>query len=111
MARRYDTRATIFSPEGRLYQVEYALEAISHSGASLGILAENGVVLAGEKRNVSPLLDDVKYSEKIYKIHDDLCCSVSGITSDANVLINELRMIGQRYVSHNRNLKKSNFVF
>ena len=99
MARRYDTRATIFSPEGRLYQVEYALEAISHSGASLGILAENGVVLAGEKRNVSPLLDDVKYSEKIYKIHDDLCCSVSGITSDANVLINELRMIGQRYVS------------
>ena len=96
MARRYDTRATIFSPEGRLYQVEYALEAISHSGASLGILAENGVVLAGEKRNVSPLLDDVKYSEKIYKIHDDLCCSVSGITSDANVLINELRMIGQR---------------
>ncbi|CAF1177791.1 unnamed protein product [Adineta steineri] len=98
MARRYDTRATIFSPEGRLYQVEYALEAISHSGASLGILAENGVVLAGEKRNVSPLLDDVKYSEKIYKIHDDLCCSVSGITSDANVLINELRMIGQRYL-------------
>jgi 20S proteasome subunit alpha 3 len=84
MARRYDTRATIFSPEGRLYQVEYALEAISHSGASLGILAENGVVLAGEKRNVSPLLDDV------------LCCSVSGITSDANVLINELRLIGQR---------------
>jgi len=98
MARRYDTRATIFSPEGRLYQVEYALEAISHAGASLGILAENGVVLAGEKRNISPLLDDVKYSEKIYKIHDDLCCSVSGITSDANVLINELRMIGQRYL-------------
>ena len=99
MARRYDTRATIFSPEGRLYQVEYALEAISHAGASLGILAENGIVLAGEKRNISPLLDDVKYSEKIYKIHDDLCCSVSGITSDANILINELRMIGQRYVN------------
>ncbi|CAF4310534.1 unnamed protein product, partial [Rotaria sp. Silwood2] len=98
MARRYDTRATIFSPEGRLYQVEYALEAISHAGASLGILAENGVVLAGEKRNISPLLDDVKYSEKIYKVHDDLCCSVSGITSDANVLINELRLIGQRYL-------------
>ena len=40
---------------------------------------------------------DVKYSEKIYKIHNDLCCSVSGITSDANVLINELRLIAQRY--------------
>jgi len=39
----------------------------------------------------------VNYSEKIYKLNDDLCCSVSGITSDANVLINELRLIAQRY--------------
>ena len=36
-------------------------------------------------------------SEKIYQIHDDMACSVAGITSDANVLINELRLIAQRY--------------
>jgi len=97
MSRRYDTRTTIFSPEGRLYQVEYALEAISHAGTSLGILAEDGILLAAEKRNTNKLLDDVNFSEKIYKINEDIACSVSGITSDANVLINELRLIAQRY--------------
>lgn len=97
MSRRYDTRTTIFSPEGRLYQVEYALEAISHAGTSLGILADDGILLAAERRNTNKLLDEVSYSEKIYKLNEDLCCSVSGITSDANVLINELRLIAQRY--------------
>jgi len=50
MARRYDFRTTIFSPEGRLYQVEYAMEAISHAGAAVGILAKDGIILAAEKK-------------------------------------------------------------
>ncbi len=53
MSRRYDTRTTTFSPEGRLYQVEYAMEAISNAGAALGVLAKDGVVLAAEKRITS----------------------------------------------------------
>jgi 20S proteasome subunit alpha 3 len=53
MARRYDSRTTIFSPEGRLYQVEYAMEAISNAGAAIGILAKDGVVLAAEKKITS----------------------------------------------------------
>lgn len=69
-SRRYDTRTTIFSPEGRLYQVEYALEAISHAGTSLGILASDGILLAAEKRNTNKLLDEVNYSEKIYKLNE-----------------------------------------
>ncbi|CAE1178411.1 PSMA4 [Acanthosepion pharaonis] len=98
MARRYDSRTTIFSPEGRLYQVEYAMEAIGHAGSCLGILASDGVLLAAERRNVNKLLDEVSYSEKIYNLHDDMACSVAGITSDANVLTNELRLIAQRYL-------------
>ncbi len=97
MARRYDTRTTIFSPEGRLYQVEYAMEAIGHAGTCLGILAADGVVLAAERRNTNKLLDEVFHSEKIYHLNENMACSVAGITSDANVLTNELRLIGQRY--------------
>ncbi|KAF4523043.1 hypothetical protein B566_EDAN012772 [Ephemera danica] len=98
MARRYDTRTTIFSPEGRLFQVEYAIEAIGHAGTCLGILASDGILLAAERRNTNKLLDEVFFSEKIYKINEDMVCSVAGITSDANVLTNELRVIAQRYL-------------
>jgi 20S proteasome subunit alpha 3 len=99
MARRYDTRTTIFSPEGRLYQVEYAMEAIGHAGTCLGILANDGIILAAEKKNTNVLLDDENFfSDKIYKLYDDMVCSVAGITSDANVLTNELRLLAQRYI-------------
>merc|ERR1712137_670376 len=89
MSRRYDSRTTIFSPQGRLYQVEYAMEAISHAGAALGILAKDGVVLAAEKLVTSKLLDPGLRSEKLYKLDDHVACVVSGITADANILIHQ----------------------
>lgn len=58
MARRYDSRTTIFSPEGRLYQVEYAMEATNLAGTCLGILVTDGILIASEKRNIDKLLDD-----------------------------------------------------
>lgn len=91
MARRYDTRTTIFSPEGRLYQVEYAMEAISHAGTCIGILATDGIIIAAEKRNVHKLLDDEVINEKIYRLSANIACTVAGITADANILINHLR--------------------
>ena len=97
MARRYDTRTTIFSPEGRLYQVEYAMEAIGHAGTCLGILASDGILLAAERKSTNKLLDEVFHSEKIYTINDNTACTVAGLTSDANLLTQELRLIGQRY--------------
>lgn len=100
MSRRYDSRTTIFSPEGRLYQVEYAMEAIGHAGTCLGIVASDGIVLAAEKRNTNKLLDELSYSEKIYRLHEDMACSVAGITSDANVLTNQLRLFSQRHLLH-----------
>ena len=54
---------------GRLYQVEYAMEAIGHAGTCLGILAKDGVLLAAEKRNTHKLLDELAHSEKIYKLN------------------------------------------
>eukprot|EP01111_Echinosteliopsis_oligospora_P012393 TRINITY_DN422_c0_g1_i1.p1 TRINITY_DN422_c0_g1~~TRINITY_DN422_c0_g1_i1.p1 ORF type:complete len:249 (-),score=88.57 TRINITY_DN422_c0_g1_i1:53-799(-) len=98
MARRYDSRTTIFSPEGRLYQVEYAMAAIDHAGACVGILAKDGVVLAAEKKSTSKLLENTVSSEKMYKIDDHLACVVAGITADANIIINYARLSSQRHL-------------
>lgn len=100
MARRYDTRTTIFSPEGRLYQVEYAMEAISNAGAAIGILATDGVVLIAEKKITSKLLDTHAVGvrrEKMYRLDDHISCAVAGITADANILVNMSRLAAQRY--------------
>jgi len=97
MARRYDSRTTTFSPEGRLYQVEYAMEAINLAGSTVGILAEDGVILAGEKKTTSKLLDQAKQHEKLFQLDDAMFCAVAGITSDANVLINRLRLTAQQH--------------
>jgi 20S proteasome subunit alpha 3 len=79
-----------------LYQVEYAMEAISHAGICVGILATDGIVLAVEKKITSKLLENTN-SEKMYKVDDHLACSVAGITADANILINYARLCAQRY--------------
>lgn len=64
------SRTTIFSPEGRLYQVEYALEAISHAGTALGILASDGIVLAAERKVTSKLLEQDTSAEKLYTLNE-----------------------------------------
>jgi 20S proteasome subunit alpha 3 len=74
------------------------MEAIGNAGTCLGVLANDGIVLAAERRNTNKLLDEESVTEKVYKLHDDMACSVAGITSDANVLTNELRQIAQRYL-------------
>lgn len=82
------------------------MEAISHAGTCLGILASDGIVIAAEKKNVHKLLDDTVsippshcsliiclkvLAEKIYRLSDNISCTVAGITADANILINHLR--------------------
>lgn len=99
MARRYDSRTTIFSPEGRLYQVEYAMEAIGRdAGSAIGILGTNGVVLAAEKKTTSKLLESDKTSEKMYMVDNHIACAVAGIRADANILINNARLTAQRHL-------------
>lgn len=98
MSRRYDSRTTIFSPEGRLYQVEYAQEAISNAGTAIGILSSEGVVLACEKKVTSKLLDDDGSAEKLYIINDQMICAVAGMTADASILVNSARVRAQQYL-------------
>jgi hypothetical protein len=70
-------QTTIFSPEGRLYQVEYALEAISHAGTALGILAQDGIVLAAERKVTSKLLEQDTSAEKLYILNE--CVTILSI--------------------------------
>uniref|UniRef100_A0A0D3GQT1 Proteasome subunit alpha type n=1 Tax=Oryza barthii TaxID=65489 RepID=A0A0D3GQT1_9ORYZ len=97
MSRRYDSCMTIFSPEGRLYQVEYAMEAIGNAGSALGVLAADGVVLGGKKKVTSKLLQTSRSAEKMYKIDSHLACAVAEIMSDANILLNTACLHAQRY--------------
>lgn len=98
MSRRYDSQTTTFSPEGRLHQVEYAMGAINSAGSTLGVLADDGVVLVGEKKTTSKLLDQGKQHEKLFKINGTSICAVAGLTSDANVLLNRMRHTAQSHL-------------
>jgi 20S proteasome subunit alpha 3 len=53
-----------------LYQVEYALEAISHAGTALGVLAKDGIVLAAERKVTSKLLEQDTSAEKLYILNE-----------------------------------------
>lgn len=99
MSRSYDRRTTTFSPEGRLYQVEYAMAAVDQGGTCLGIMTNNGVILAVEKKTTHKLLDDDPrlLSDKLFQISPEAVCAVAGFTADANVLIEEIRLVSERY--------------
>mmetsp|Transcript_25058 Transcript_25058/g.69127 ORF Transcript_25058/g.69127 Transcript_25058/m.69127 type:complete len:268 (+) Transcript_25058:175-978(+) len=97
MARRYDSSTTTFSPEGRLHQVEYAIEAINNAGTCVGILAKDGIVMASERRITSGLLAPSKTSEKTYQLSSHISCNVAGLTADANILIDQARLRAGRY--------------
>lgn len=98
MSRRYDSSTTTFSPEGRIHQVEYAMESINNAGTCVGLLSEEGVVLAAEKRTLSKLLAPNQRSEKTVLLDDHCVALLAGLTSDANTLVNNIRVNSQRYL-------------
>ena len=90
----YDRGITIFSPDGRLYQVEYAREAVRRGTASLGIRTTGGVIFAVDKRIPSPLLEDSSV-EKIHKADDHIGIASAGHVADARQLIDFARRQAQ----------------
>jgi len=90
----YDRGITIFSPDGRLYQVEYAREAVKRGTASIGIRTEDGVVLAVDKRIRSELMERTSV-EKIHKADDHIGIASAGHVADARQLIDFARQQAQ----------------
>ncbi|MES1920318.1 hypothetical protein MHBO_002001 [Bonamia ostreae] len=97
MSRRFDRRTTEFSPEGRIHQLENAMEAISKGGAGVAILTKDGVVFAAERRITSKLIDFKTESEKMYRLDKHITCLVAGLQADANTLIDFARRASQNY--------------
>ena len=79
----YDRGVNTFSPEGRLFQVEYAIEAIKLGSTAIGITTQEGVVLAVERRLSSPLMEPSSI-EKIFEVDSHIGCAMSGILADAS---------------------------
>ena len=90
----YDRGITIFSPDGRLYQVEYAREAVKRGTASIGVRAHDGVVLVVDKFIRSPLLEQTSV-EKLHKADDHIGVASAGHVADARQLIDYARRQAQ----------------
>ena len=92
--REYDRAITIFSPEGRIYQVEYALELVKRGSPIVGVRSEEGVILAAMEPQLSKLAAPGN-SKKIFKIDDHIGVAIAGLSPDARVLIKQARLYSQ----------------
>jgi len=89
----YDRAITVFSPDGRLFQVEYAMALVDRGATILGIVCSEGVVLGAEE-TIDPL-EEVGSSWKIFKLDNHIGVAIVGLSSDARVLIDQARIHAQ----------------
>ena len=92
----YDRAITMFSPDGRLLQVEYAKKTVRQGSTAIGIVCSDGILLVTDKRIVDTLIVPESV-EKIFQIDDHIGATASGILSDARVLIERSQLRAQQH--------------
>ncbi|MBN2053229.1 archaeal proteasome endopeptidase complex subunit alpha [Candidatus Woesearchaeota archaeon] len=92
----YDRAITMFSPDGRLLQVEYAKKTVRLGNTAIGMVCKDGVLLVTDKRIVDKLVVP-EAIEKIFKIDDHLMATAAGILSDARVLVEQGQVRAQQH--------------
>ncbi len=92
----YDRAITVFSPDGKLYQVEYAFEAVKRGWSTIGMKCKEGALIAVEKRRPQALID-FSHLEKIFVVDDHIMTSFAGLAADGRVLVDVAREMALRY--------------
>ncbi|MHA1304265.1 MAG: archaeal proteasome endopeptidase complex subunit alpha [Candidatus Heimdallarchaeaceae archaeon] len=87
----YDRTSIMYSPEGRLIQVEYARESVRRGSIAVGIKSKNGVVLAGLLR----MVDLNEPDQKVHKVDENIYATFAGVAADGRVLISRARLESQ----------------
>ncbi|KAH7726725.1 20S proteasome alpha5 subunit [Aphelenchoides avenae] len=101
----YDRGVNTFSPEGRLFQVEYAIEAVKLGSTSIGIRTSEGVILAAEKRATSKLMVNDAI-EKISKVDSHIAVTFAGLIADSRTLVERAQMESQNFwFTYNRKIR------
>jgi proteasome alpha subunit len=106
----YDRAITVFSPDGRLFQVEYAREAVKRGTTTVGLKYKTGVVLIVDKRVTSSLVEPDSI-EKIFEIDGHIGCATSGLVADARALIDRARLDAQiNEITYNEKIQVKTLV-
>lgn len=90
----YDRAITVFSPDGRLFQVEYAREAVKRGTTTVGVKFKDGALLIVDKRITSRLVEPTSI-EKIFRLDKHVGCATSGLVADARSLVDRARVDAQ----------------
>lgn len=85
---QYDTDVTMFSPQGRLHQLEYAMEAVKQGSPCVGLRSATHAVLVVYKRSPDEL---ASHLEKLFKVDEHMAIAISGLTADARYLCKHMR--------------------
>ena len=92
----YDRSSTMFSPDGRLLQVEYAKKAVRQAATSMGIVCKEGVLLLADKRILEKLVIGSSI-DKVFQVDDHIAACATGFLMDARVLIERAQVIAQQH--------------
>jgi len=89
----YDRAITVFSPDGRLYQVEYAIETVRRGTIAVGIKSKDGIVIAVEEKPRKLQISDV--AQKIFQVDDHVGLAAAGYIPDARSQVDNARFFSQ----------------